>query len=457
MLHFDQQPANRQQDRFEIAGAAYRLRQSACFEKSNGALHCTTCHDPHQPASVREYTGVCRQCHGAAFDGLVAAGQHPASTDCTSCHMPKRRTDDVVHVAMTDHFLQRRKPARDLLAPIAERPPDAKPYRGDVVLYYPKALPKAENELYLAIAQVLQGSNRSAGIGQLSAALEKYHPERADYYVELANALRESGQIEKAVPVYEEALRRRPRDLPALQNLAVSFLSTGQPRRAAALLERAVEGALDDGATWQLLGTAYFETGRTADAIAAFQKAIAADPDLAEAHNSLGAVWFRRGDFTRAEPELREAIRLQTIYPDAHNNLANLLSATDRFAEARYHFEAALRSRTDNAAVRYDYAIALARVRRLNEAEQQLETVLGQNPNFAEAHELQGTVLAARGRVLSAIAQYREALRLRPDFARAQLHLGDAQAALPYLQEAAGASDAGIREEARAQIDKLKN
>jgi hypothetical protein len=30
------------------------------------------------------------------------------SEDCITCHMPKRRTEDVEDVAMTDHLIQRR-------------------------------------------------------------------------------------------------------------------------------------------------------------------------------------------------------------------------------------------------------------------------------------------------------------------------------------------------------------
>ena len=56
--------------------------------------------------------------------------------------MPKRRTGDVGHVGMTDHYIQRRKPARDLLAPLAEKmETDDNSYRGPVVLYYPPNLP----------------------------------------------------------------------------------------------------------------------------------------------------------------------------------------------------------------------------------------------------------------------------------------------------------------------------
>jgi len=81
--------------------------------------------------------------------------------------MPKRRAEDVVHVVMTDHYIQRRKPARDLLAPLVERHDETgsrtneKPaaYKGEVALYYPSDLPPADKELYLGIAQVKQNSN----------------------------------------------------------------------------------------------------------------------------------------------------------------------------------------------------------------------------------------------------------------------------------------------------------
>ena len=48
--------------------------------------------------------------------------------------MPKRRTEDVVHAVMTDHYIQRRKPARDLLEPLQESDFEAEGnYRGEVL------------------------------------------------------------------------------------------------------------------------------------------------------------------------------------------------------------------------------------------------------------------------------------------------------------------------------------
>ena len=118
MLNFDHAPGTGREEKFEIVNAAYRLRRSACFLKSTGKMLCTTCHNPHDAprgeAAERHYTAVCRQCHGPAFDQQVAAGKHTRANGCAACHMPKRHTEDVVNVAVTDHFIQRQKPAGDL-------------------------------------------------------------------------------------------------------------------------------------------------------------------------------------------------------------------------------------------------------------------------------------------------------------------------------------------------------
>ena len=55
MLFFDNAPGKGRDEKFEIVGAAYRRRRSACFQKSGGALRYTTCHNPHgeQAASLR--------------------------------------------------------------------------------------------------------------------------------------------------------------------------------------------------------------------------------------------------------------------------------------------------------------------------------------------------------------------------------------------------------------------
>ncbi len=129
LLFFDHAPDKGRGDKFELASAAYRLRRSACFLKSAGKLTCTTCHNPHEQ-TTRDITATCRQCH--------ATGEHMQAQNCTGCHMPARRTEDVVHAVVTDHYIQRRPPARDLLAGMPERHEAEGDYRGKVVAVLPQ-------------------------------------------------------------------------------------------------------------------------------------------------------------------------------------------------------------------------------------------------------------------------------------------------------------------------------
>ena len=195
-LHFDHAPGTGQDDKFEISGAAYRLLRSACFLKSNGALLHHLPGNPHGgpgEAVIAQYTKVCQNCHADA---------HKPSENCISCHMPKRRTDDVVHAVMTDHFIQRRRPSRDLLAPLPEtHDSDRTAYRGEVALLYPRHLPATgDSELYLATAQVTDGAILEFGIPRLRKAIETYRPPQAQFYFELANAYTKTNQDKESIP-----------------------------------------------------------------------------------------------------------------------------------------------------------------------------------------------------------------------------------------------------------------
>jgi predicted CXXCH cytochrome family protein len=128
-LAFNWRPEPERSDWFQNVSTAVRMRMSQCFIQSKGALQCTTCHDPHSIQHGNEaadrYNAVCRQCHTAAFNSLVAAKKHTAETGCIGCHMPQRRPVEVVHIIKTDHFIQRNKiqrtkPAIDLQANLAE-------------------------------------------------------------------------------------------------------------------------------------------------------------------------------------------------------------------------------------------------------------------------------------------------------------------------------------------------
>ena len=270
-LYFE--PANSESDdTFEIAHAAYRLRKSACFR--NSQMTCLTCHDPHDiprgEEAVAHYTEVCLSCHR----GVAHSIRLPPTSTCLTCHMPRRRTEDAVHVIMTDHFIRRTQPQRDLLAPIdgASKAP-AKLTK--VVLYYPaKAAVSPEAEIAMAEAQV-----KDNGIAPLQALLERYQPNSPEPYLVLADAYDGEGNSAEVVRWSEQALARSDEFRPAIVTLVPALFALHQDGKATKVLEDAVAKYPADDLLLSDLGNAYLRQGEITQASAALDRAVRANPE----------------------------------------------------------------------------------------------------------------------------------------------------------------------------------
>jgi len=420
VMYFDHAPGSGRDDKFEIAGGAYRLRKSACFQQS--AMTCLTCHNPHDitrgAKAVQQYVAVCQSCHQSVHrSGAPQMQGVTSSATCLDCHMPKRRTEDAVHVVMTDHYIQRRRPRGDLLAPRKEADNfEHGDYRGEVVLSYPAKLPTTpENDLYLAVAQVQQGSNLTAGITRLEQAIEKYKPERPDVYYELARAYSKTSNYEADIRWCEEALRRDPNFAPALKELAAAATAIGRLAQAAQSLEKAVTLRPNDGDAFADLGNVYLRQDRVDEGERALQRALAVDPSSPRANNTMGLAAIKKGDTTTAERYFRAAIRIQPDLAEAEKNLGNLLAGRKAYAEAGYHFEKAIRSDPDDASAHHSYGMVLALTRAYPKAVAELRAAVRLSPGLAQAHTDLGDVLATMGREDEAAREYGLAIQANPN------------------------------------------
>ncbi len=420
-------------EKFEIDHAAYRLAQSQCFQRSQ--MTCTTCHDPHRqsqgPAAIERYESVCRNCHASAHrDSASLAGK-----SCLDCHMPKRRTEDVVHAVMTDHYIQRRRPQRDLLSPLREiHPQEAAAVA--VTIYDPAHGPSAEAELYRAVAQARQQADPNTGIAQLEAAIGRDHPVRPEFYFELGRAYAKSGQAEKGIHWLEEALRMRSDFSPALKELGAAMSDSGQLARAAEVLERVTAAPSQNAEALTDLGGVYIQEGMLDRAEQVLQRAVAIDPGLPTAYNVRGLERLRRGDRSGAETDFREAIRMQPDLAVAQSNLGNMLAGAGDLRQALFHLKKAIASDPENVDAHYNLGEAFAATGSFDEALKELETAVRLNPKFAKAHNDLGRLLTMRGRNGEALQHFLRASELDPQMGEAHYHLGELFASQKRMREA---------------------
>lgn len=441
------------QPAFEIAHAAYRLMESKCFLKSGEKLRCTTCHDPHDiprgEAAEARYNNICMNCHQSLTSRADLSPAHKSGAGCIGCHMPKRRTDDVVHVAMTDHLIQRIKPPGNLLAEKSEKPESAETaYRGGVIAYYPANLPaNSENSIMVGIAQVRDQSNLQEGLPRLVALVEQQHPSDAGYYADLAQGYRFAGERERAIQYYQMAADKAPSPIRFVQ-LGNALMEAARWPEAEAALRRATALAPGEPVGWGTLGWVLWQENKAADGRAALEKAIEIDPELPELRNNLGSVLWGTGDRQGALTQFREALRIQPGVAEWRLNLARLLAVSGNVSEALVQFAQSVRLKPALTEARIDYARLLGDTNHSAEAERQAAEAIRAEPNSAAGHEVLGSLLVNRGDVERGIRELESAIAIQSEFGRAQFELGialgrkgDNSRAIEHLRRAAAGRD----------------
>jgi len=307
--------------RFEINHHPYRLRQSRCYLESDGALSCLTCHDPHRriPESEKaaHFQAACLTCHRPDACHRPRTGSDTGPGDCASCHMAKRRTQDVVRAVMTDHLIRRRPGGPELLAPLAESEPLLTAVRlpgpdapggplGEVygtaavvravrsaaaVDYLEKMLAVAkpmEVEPWLDLAQGQLGQRRFADAERTLTGFLERHPAHPLAMEWLALAHAGQGKVDEAIAVLRQTLAAGGERPEAEFNLGTLLAGRSLPAEAEEHLQRAVVLRPNLVAAWYRLGEVRATLGRPSDAAACYRRALEIDPRHAASALALG-------------------------------------------------------------------------------------------------------------------------------------------------------------------------
>lgn len=287
-------------ERFEINHHGYRFYQSRCYRESEGEFGCISCHDPHRKKQSREFRSdvveVCTGCHADSSDLHQAATAYTGN-ECVSCHMPTRRTRDVIKVTMTDHWIARG------------------PFDFDALVR-----PRSAEVAPISNVEVLPLDEAPVGL------------EARTY--ELIAALRAKRGVKPATTALGTILADKPIDsAPPLIELATASFSTGRFGEA----ERAALQVIEMGrylpAAYKVLGVSLMAQNLRRDTVEALKTSLSLQPDP-EVHFNLAAAYIRYGEPELAEDQLLAAIRLRPTMAVAWKYLGLIYRAGGKRAEA---------------------------------------------------------------------------------------------------------------------------
>lgn len=363
LVHLDFDDGTERSERFEINHHPYRLRQSTCYVASNGELNCLTCHDPHRKVPATEaptyYRDRCLSCHeidDCRLDEMAvegATGRDIAADNCIACHMPKRRTQDVVHVVMTDHRIQRR-PVDDLLAPREETAP---PGGTKIELYWSNhKLPEPMATAHRAMSVVVDGD--VSALEAFETALATDSPTPREPLIELGTGQLRAGRYDDALATFRAVAKREPDLALAWANIGVALAAMQRDREAIELLNRAAELDPDVADTHYNLAAAYARVGQTEAAQRHYREALRLRPNYVNAWFNLGNLLARKGRFADAASAYRSALAIEPNTPAAYRNLGLALSYLDSWPEAVRAWRIGARAAPDDGRIATELALA---------------------------------------------------------------------------------------------------
>jgi tetratricopeptide (TPR) repeat protein len=293
----------------------------------------------------------------------------------------------------------------------------------------------------------------------------------------------------------ENKLRKDPRDVIALFNLAGVYMGEGNYQEAVASYQRELAVDANDPRALTALGVAFEKAGDSQQATDTYEKAITRngeqidarfdlgrlelnhddaphaeqqfrtileqEPDDAGAHSGLGLALLKEQKPDAAQAEFQRALALNPQDAAALDGSAQLAIASGDPAHAVDLLESAIKQDGRNAEMREHLAMAYAQTGRFGDAAAQLKTAAAITPDDPIVHALLSQVLTTTGQLEDAILEQQRALHLDSNDADGWNNLGVLEARAGKTSEAREAFEHALRlapnhAQARANLARLQ-
>ena len=180
----------------------------------------------------------------------------------------------------------------------------------------------------------------------------------AGFYRNFANALRDSGQLDRAAQAFRQAICFEPGDAELHNRLGAVLLALGQFDEAISACRETVRINSWHAEAWNNLGLALAGTGRLDEAIAALCRSTDIQK-VPQSWNNLGNVLKKKDQLDRAIEAYRVALRLAPESAEICNNLGLVLRDNGQLDEAIEKLDRAVQLKPDVAFAHWNLSLAL--------------------------------------------------------------------------------------------------
>jgi len=186
------------------------------------------------------------------------------------------------------------------------------------------------------------GAGRYPEAVELFTAYNATHPENPWGHYMLGMSAWKTGEQEKALSAFDQALQFDPNHRKSLFNSSRVLLEGGRQKEALERIEKALGQEPMSNEGRRLLGRTRYELGDVDGAIQAYRQALSIDERDVWSMNNMGLIYIQQDRSSEALAPLARAVELRGNAPVFQNNLATALERSGYPTAAAQAYEAAI-------------------------------------------------------------------------------------------------------------------
>lgn len=253
--------------------------------------------------------------------------------------------------------------------------------------------------------------------GELDKALNDFNqaiktdPEYSFGYNNRANLFKAMGEYKKALDDYNQALKIRPDFAEALHGRGQLYLSLNQPDLALTDYSKSIEFRPHYQSFYDR-AKIYIAKQQFDLALADLSKSIKFNPKFAEAYNDRGMILMLQKKFYQALNDYDFALKLNPKLIEAFNNRGNLFSQKKYYADAIINYDEALKIKPDYAEAYFNRGNAYANLGYFPLALNDYSLAIEYDPNSITAYFNRSLILQRKGDYKNALTDALQAKKL---------------------------------------------